>query len=72
MNSYDFFIYEFICFMNSYMNSGVPRFQMSVTKDLGPGSDFKLEHLQVSCQLELTWSWQVGLALVRRQSDSGS
>ena len=28
MNSYDFFIYEFICFMNSYMNSGVPRFQM--------------------------------------------
>ena len=29
MNSYDFFMYEFICFMNSYMNSGVPRFQMS-------------------------------------------
>ena len=29
MNSYDFFIYEFICFMNSYMNSGVPRFQMT-------------------------------------------
>ena len=28
MNSYDFFIYEFIYFMNSYMNSGVPRFQM--------------------------------------------
>ena len=28
MNSYDFFIYEFMCFMNSYMNSGVPRFQM--------------------------------------------
>ena len=28
MNSYDFFIYEFICFMNSYMNSGVSRFQM--------------------------------------------
>ena len=28
MNSYDFFIYEFICFMNSYMNSGVPRFHM--------------------------------------------
>ena len=28
MNSYDFFIHEFICFMNSYMNSGVPRFQM--------------------------------------------
>ena len=31
MNSYDFVIYEFICFMNSYtkdMNSGVPRFQM--------------------------------------------
>ena len=28
MNSYDFFMYEFICFMNSYMNSGVPRFQM--------------------------------------------
>ena len=29
MNSYDFFhIYEFICFMNSYMNSGVPKFQM--------------------------------------------
>ena len=31
MNSYDFFIYEFICFMNSYMNSGVPRFQMSIS-----------------------------------------
>ena len=29
MNSYDFFIYEFICCMNSYMNSGVPRFQMT-------------------------------------------
>ena len=28
MNSYDFFIYEFICFINLYMNSGVPRFQM--------------------------------------------
>ena len=28
MNSYDFFIYEFICFINSYMNFGVPRFQM--------------------------------------------
>ena len=30
MNSNDFFIYEFICFKNSYdiMNSGVPRFQM--------------------------------------------
>ena len=28
MNSYDFFIHEFTCFMNSYMNSGVPRFQM--------------------------------------------
>ena len=28
MNSYDFFIYEFICFMYSYMNSGMPRFQM--------------------------------------------
>ena len=28
MNSYEFFIYEFICFMNSYMNSGVSRFQM--------------------------------------------
>ena len=25
MNSYDFFIYEFICFMNSYMSSVVPR-----------------------------------------------
>ena len=24
MNSYDYFIYEFICFMNSYMNSYVP------------------------------------------------
>ena len=32
MNSFDFFIYEFICFMNSYMYSGVPRFQM-VFKD---------------------------------------
>ena len=30
MNSYDFFIYEFTCFMNSYMNSGVPRFQMNL------------------------------------------
>ena len=30
MNSYDFFIYEFICFMNSYMNSGVSRFQMYI------------------------------------------
>ena len=30
MNSYDFFIYKFICFMNSYMNSGVLRFQMDV------------------------------------------
>ena len=29
MNSYDFFIYEFIRFMNSYMNSSVPRIQMS-------------------------------------------
>ena len=29
MNSYDFFIYEIICFMNSYMNSGVPRFQIA-------------------------------------------
>ena len=28
MNSYDFFMSEFICFMNSYMNLGVPRFQM--------------------------------------------
>ena len=28
MNSYDFFIHEFIFFMNSYMNLGVPRFQM--------------------------------------------
>ena len=28
MNSYDFFIYDFICFMNSYKDSGVPRFQM--------------------------------------------
>ena len=28
VNSYDFFIYEFICFMNSSINSGVLRFQM--------------------------------------------
>ena len=30
MNSYDFFkfTYKFISFMNSYMNLGVPRFQM--------------------------------------------
>ena len=28
MNSYDLFVHEFICFINSYMNSGVPRFQM--------------------------------------------
>ena len=33
MNSYDFFIYEFICFMNSYMNSCVPRFQMNINID---------------------------------------
>ena len=33
MNSCDFFIYEFICFMNSYMNSGVPRFQMLRVSD---------------------------------------
>ena len=30
LNSYDFFMYEFICFMNSCMNSGVRRFQMIV------------------------------------------
>ena len=34
VNSYDFFIYAFICFMNSYMNSDVPRFQMPCR---GPG-----------------------------------
>ena len=28
MNSHDSFIYQFICFMNSYMNSGEPRFRM--------------------------------------------
>ena len=28
MNSYDFFIHKLTCFMNSYMNSGVPRFQV--------------------------------------------
>ena len=28
MDSYDFLIYEFISFTNSYVNSGVPRFQM--------------------------------------------
>ena len=28
MNSYVFFIYEFICYIILYMNSGVPRFQM--------------------------------------------
>ena len=28
MYSYDFFIYGFICFMNSYVNFGVPRFHM--------------------------------------------
>ena len=33
MNSYEFFIYEFICFMNSYMNSCVPRFQMTQDDD---------------------------------------
>ena len=33
MNSYDFFIYEFIYFMNSYMNSGVSRFQMYLLPD---------------------------------------
>ena len=26
-----FFIYEFICFMNSYMNSGLSRFQMMLS-----------------------------------------
>ena len=36
MNSYDFFIYEFICFMNLYMNSGVPRFQMLFCPNAGP------------------------------------
>ena len=36
MNSYDFFIYEFICFMNSYMNSGVPRFQRFLQVRSGP------------------------------------
>ena len=34
MNSYDFFINEFICFMNSYMNSGLPRFQIKDPKYL--------------------------------------
>ena len=34
MNSYDFFINEFICFMNSYMNSDVPRFQMRAWRNL--------------------------------------
>ena len=38
MNSYDFFIYEFICFMNSYMNSGVPRFQMPAGSWQGPAT----------------------------------
>ena len=33
MNSYGFFIYEFICFINSYMNLGVPRFQMVTVDD---------------------------------------
>ena len=28
------FSYEFICFMNSYMNSGVPRFQMAEWAEL--------------------------------------
>ena len=28
MNSYDFFIHEFICFMNPYMNLGIQMFQM--------------------------------------------
>ena len=32
MNSYVFFIYEFICYINSYMNSGVPRFQTRMVK----------------------------------------
>ena len=31
MNSCNFFIFEFICFMNSYMNSCVSRFQMTTT-----------------------------------------
>ena len=30
------FIYEFICFMNSYINSGVPRIQMSTDKMAAP------------------------------------
>ena len=38
MNSYDFFIYEFILFMNSCMNLGVPRFRCTWTTGLqGPG-----------------------------------
>ena len=40
MNSYDFFMYEFICFMNSYMNSGVPRFQMKFTGTSRDGCAF--------------------------------
>ena len=43
MNSYGFFIYEFICFMNSYMNSGVPRFQMyAAARRLGGESESPL------------------------------
>ena len=34
MSSYDFFKYEFICFMNSYMNSGVPRLQMGLLQNV--------------------------------------
>ena len=32
-NSCDFFIYEFICFMNSFMNLGVARFQKWAASD---------------------------------------
>ena len=37
MNSHYFFIYEFIRLMNSYMNSGVPSFQMAAPACKLPG-----------------------------------
>ena len=69
MNSYDFFIHEFICFMNSYMNSGVPRFQMQksepaqITKNApgraagvgyGPGAAAVAHWAQRLCLLGVT------------------
>ena len=49
MNSYDFFIYEFICFINSYMNSGVPRFQMPIEYSLSLRLGVRHHPTWISC-----------------------